>query len=140
MKKILISCYVFFLMLFMSYSAMVSIYFNLPNGVGVPYISYVHVYYGPQFQTYTNQFLWPVGSSTNLAVAFDAENCRIMSIGNAIKVPVYGLQLGQQFYCKYNFVYSDGSESLPIFESQCGFTVTNSADLLLPPIDLRVVE
>jgi len=155
MKKILMFCCIFFLTLSMSTgipttsinessqfgAAMVNIYLSQPNGFGIPHISYVHLYYGSQLKTYTNQFLWPVGPSTNYpGVAFDAYNCQIEAIGNAINIPVYGLQLGQQFYYAYDMVYDDGSESLFYFESQCGFIVTNSVNLLLPPIDLRVVE
>lgn len=134
MKKAVIIFSVLF-SLWIAQSAMVTYKWN-PNQNPPPLVNglpakYIKLYYGPALKTYTNSVIWPLTNTTPGPYrGWDQYNCVWIDTVNYVSVPVYGLQLSQQIFTAYSIINSNGQEGPLINESTCGYTVTNTADLL----------
>jgi len=145
MRKIVFFCLLLMIISLVSNSAMVRIIFNPnvnipPTTNGIP-VTHLKFYYGAQLQTYTNYVVWSLDNNITNTVpisVYDPVGCVIFTRECYVIVPVYGLELGQQFYYGYIAINSNGQESPIIAQSICGFIVTNVLDKPVSPMNLRL--
>jgi hypothetical protein len=144
MKKLLVSLSAVFLSLVIAYPAMIIYRWNAvdnPVTVGGLPAYKLRLYYGPSLKNYTNHVDVLVSSiNTNVYHGWDQYNCVGVDTKNYVEAKVTGLVLSQQIFSAYSIINSNGLESPLINESTCGFTVTNNANIILAPQNVRILK